>query len=144
MLLRFIIDIYLTSECYLQTESRRNSALFGVKLYNVNLTARFQGVFPDTIQIAAREHAAAVRHYKRALRARAVTRGARIELLSEYGFRFHVNSTSNAEPATVRLALPPRVNRATVARALASSNAVTHRREGLVTTDRFGVTWMLA
>ncbi len=122
----------------------RIAASFTIKLLNVNLTASFQGVFPNTIRIAAREHPAAVRHYKRALRARAVTRGAQIELVSEYGFRFHVHSTANPQPTTVRLALPPRVNRATVARALAGNNAVTHRREGLVTTDRYGVTWILA
>lgn len=78
------------------------------------------------------------------MRASAVTRGAQVELVSEYGFRFHVNSDSSAQPSSVRLALPPRVNRATVARAIARNNPVTHRREGLVTTDHYGVTWIFA
>lgn len=65
-------------------------------------------------------------------------------LESEHGFRLRIDAVRGAQPSSIRLALPPRANRASVARALAAGSGVSHGRSGLIVTDPFGVTWTLA
>lgn len=118
-------------------------------IFNLGITSSFQGLFPDTIRVSSRHHAAAIRHYRRALRATHVSNSSSstrsTQLRSEYGFRFSVRPLdTRPNPNAVRLALPSNVNRASVARLLAGNNFVSHRREGLVLTDPYGVTWTLA
>lgn len=104
----------------------------------------FAGAFPSTVHIPRGRHASAVRLYKRAFHARAAvgrSRGVAI-LDSSFGFRLRVETGAGC--GSVRLALPPRANRAEVARALAAGGGVSHAAAGLVVRDPFGVTWTLA
>ncbi len=124
-------------------------------MFNVDLTGSFAGAFPSTILVPAAKHSAAVRFYKKALRAKQIASGSSkgcTVLESALGFRFRVDarsggsssSSSSSSRFSVRLSLPPRSDRATVARALASGGYVSHQRSGLVVTDPFMVTWTLA
>lgn len=115
-----------------------------VKLYNVNLTGSFAGLFPKTICINRRSHAAAIRLYRSALKARIVSSGENTVLESQHGFQFQVQSVRSKLPASVRLALPPRADRAYVARQLAAGSGVSHKREGIIVKDPFEITWTLA
>lgn len=113
-------------------------------MYNVHITRAFAGIFPSTISIPVRDFAAAVEHYKTALRAELVTTGTKVVLRSAYGFQFRVDQTTSLSPmASVRLELPSNVNRMTVAQAIGGS-VPKRDRSGIVIHDRFGVTWTLA
>lgn len=113
-------------------------------IFNFGITTSFHGVFPDTVHVAWRHHNDAIRNYRRALNARIMRSAARTELRSDYGFTFYVQRANSNTTCSVRLSLPAGVNRASVARILARSGGVSHRREGLVVTDPYGVVWTLA
>lgn len=115
-----------------------------VNLYNVNITGSFAGLFPSSFSIESKKHAAAVRHYKRALRASVVKTGSQIVLESSYGFRFKVNPSRSSSQTSVRLSLPNSGQRGNIARALGAGGRVSHHRTGLVVQDPYGVTWTLA
>lgn len=113
-------------------------------IFNFGITTSFHGVFPDTVLVSRRNHNDAIRHYRRSLNARIVRVANRTELRSNHGFTFFVQVANSSTTSSVRLSLPSGVNRANVARILAGSGGVSHRREGLVVTDPYGVVWTLA
>ncbi len=113
-------------------------------MYNVNITGSFAGVFPSSLSVDSKKHSAAVRHYKKALRATVVKQGSQVVLESAYGFRFKVNASRGSSGTSVRLSLPNSGHRGSVARALGAGGRVSHHRSGLVVHDPFGVTWTLA
>ncbi len=124
------------------------------KMYNVNLTGSFSGVFPNTIVVSSRSHTAAIRHYKSALQARQVSSGSRVVLESAFGFKFRIDGSrsstsssrsSSSSTTAVRLGLPSNINREAVARALSrNSSRPRSSRNGIVVTDPFGLTWTIA
>lgn len=134
-----------------QSKARPSSSVYWSieqlnNMYNVNITGAFTGVFPSTITISARSHAAAVKHYRTVLRAKQVTSGPKTVLESAYGFRFRIDASNSSSSRTcVRLGLPSNVSREAIARALGGSASRPRKgRSGTTVSDRFGVTWTLA
>lgn len=110
-------------------------------MFNVDLTSMVYGCNPSRIVVATRSHSAALFFYRTALRADQVGQNT---LESGYGFRFRVDSARQNTTRSVRLDLPARVNRQTVARALGGrTGQMTRARNGYVVTDPFGIRWTI-
>lgn len=112
-------------------------------MYEVDLTGAFAGVFPSSIPVARRNFAPAVAFYKRALAASDSSRGGKGRLSSAHGFSFSVVAVSRSG-ASIRLQLPRTTDHVRVARRLAGGGTVFRDRRGIVVTDPFGVTWVVA
>lgn len=116
-------------------------------MFNLDLTGLFAGAVPSSVPVPSPLFDGAVAFYKRKFNVHVIGRpgGGSVNLQSDYGFNIRIYRVSGSQSAgaAVRLMLPPRTNRRTIAASLAlgGARAVKSTRAGLCATDMYYVTW---
>lgn len=116
-------------------------------MFNLNVTGLFSGAYPSSIAIKPDLHKSAVQFYRVQLRARVTSMSIRSTalLVSTYGFQIRIERSSSSRASkNIRLYLHPFIDREKLASDLGAGAQVKISREGLVVTDPYGVTWILA